>query len=154
MAFHPGEELLKAGILFPKIGFVSGDPGSLRPGHGRGVGGPGGGGVDPVCSLEEEEEDRERGCSRRGEFPRVVGRGEIGGDLGPDRAASLQDARPAPPPARLFGALGVRFGWDPSGAKQKTFPLPAPGSLLSFAAAAAATPELRVPVPCPARRAR
>lgn len=39
---------------------------------------------------------------------------------------------PPPPPARLFRAWGVRLGWDLSEAEQKTFPLPASGSLLSW----------------------
>lgn len=46
LAFQPGEELLKAGILSPKTGFVFGKPGSrsvtLRSGHALGLwGGPG-----------------------------------------------------------------------------------------------------------------
>lgn len=137
LAFLQVEELLKAGILFLKIGFVGGDPGSrsstLRPARGsRGSGclpPRGGGGAGGAASV---------GAAGPGEFPRVVGGGGISSRRGGGRAATLLDARPASAPrtpASLFGALGVRFRWAPSGAEQKTFPFPIPRSLLFFLAA-------------------
>lgn len=115
----------------------------------------GGRGDRGACLLEEEEEGGAAsvGAAGPGEFPRVVGGGGISSRRGGGRAATLLDARPASAPrtpASLFGALGVRFRWAPSGAEQKTFPFPIPRSLLFFLAALATT-ELRVPVPGPAR---
>lgn len=70
------------------------------------------------------------------------GRGWRRDRLPPGRrpVAALLEARPAPAPcAPLPSPLrraGLKVSLDPSGTKQKTFPFPTPGSLLSFLAAA------------------
>lgn len=112
LAFLRVEELLKAGILFLKIGFVGGDPGSrsstLRPARGsRGSGFLEG--EEQILSASSRRRRRAASVGAAGprEFPRVVGSSEISSRRGGGRAVTLLEARPASAPrtpASLFGA--------------------------------------------------
>lgn len=148
------EELLRASILFPKIRFLSAVFPALEVqlcgwGAGRGSGGWGSGTGRSTSSLHPPGGGgpRERG-GRAGGVP--TGRGRRRDWLTAGRR-SCADAPGSPPLTRalpftrLVDAEGVRFRWDPSGAEQKTFPFPTPGSFLSFWAVA--TPELGVRSP-------
>jgi hypothetical protein len=57
---------------------------------------------------------RRRGAAGPVEFPRVVGGGATGTIAGPDLAATILDASPAPNPP-LWGLGQEVRGWDPSG---------------------------------------
>lgn len=119
------EERLEAGTLFPKMGFVCGWFGLSKCNFvaGARIGRPG---------LLQREEWILSASSRRGwqdwGFPQVLGRRQDWHRTGSQAHSDAPGSPPRPPPpTRLFGALWCEvWGWDPSGAQQKTFPFPSP----------------------------